>query len=105
MNTSKDFLDAKKIEIDGQQFIVSRLPAFDAAAIYDDIVQNKGIISQDDKLALASRCALVTDKGEIVLDMPVLINQYLKFPTFSKLVDEAFKANFTFSDSGSLSQE
>ena len=104
--TTKDFIDPKEVEIDGSKFVVSRLPAFDAAPIYDKIVENKGIIPQPEKLALLSRCAILLEQGEVVLSMPVLINQYVKkFQTLSKLIDEAFKLNFSFSDSGSPSQE
>ena len=106
MLTSKDFIDAKDIEIDGQKFIISRIPAFDAAPIYDSIVEHKGIIPPADKLAILSRCAVLTEKGEVVLSMATLVNEYVKkFQTLNKLIEEAFKLNFSFSDSGSPSQE
>ena len=102
----KEFIDPKTIEIDGQTFIVSRLPAFDAASVYDAIIEHQGIIPQSEKLALLSRCAIVTDKGNIVLSMPSLVNTNIaKFQTLHKLIDEAFKLNFSFSGDGNHSQE
>lgn len=106
MLTTKDFIDATPIEIEGHKFIISRIPAFDAAPIYDSIVEHKGIIPQEDKLAILSRCAVLTQQGEVVLSMPTLINEYVpKFQILNKLIEEAFKLNFSFSNSGSPSQE
>lgn len=105
MITPKEFIDPRQVEIDGQKFIVSRLPAFDAAPVYDAIVANKGLIPQEEKLKLLSRCAVITDKGEVVLSMAALVNEYIKtFQTLYKLLDEAFKLNFSFSGDGNHSQ-
>lgn len=104
MITKEEFIDAKDVEIDGQKFTISRLPAFDAAPVYDKIVQERGVIPQNEKLALLSRCSVQTDKGDVILDKPILINTYIKkFQTLQKLIDEVFELNFGSSGSGSPS--
>ena len=104
MLTSKDFIDPKTVEIGTKKVIISRLPAFEAASLYDRIYVNKGIIPPEDKLILASRCALITDKGEVVLSMAQIINQYLTYQEFRDIVDKAYDINFLSSDDGSPSQ-
>ena len=103
----KDFIDPQVEIIDGQKFIVSRLPAFDAAPVYDSIVEYRGTIPQADKITLLSRCAYVTDDGKnVVLNMPTLINTYIKkFQTLQRLIDKAVTLNFDFSSDGSPSQD
>lgn len=106
MVTKQEFIDAQDVEIDGQKFTISRLPAFDAAPVYDRIIENKGIIPQNEKLILLSRCSLITNQGDVVLDKPILINTYVKkFQTLSKLIDKLFELNFLSSDDGSPYRE
>lgn len=107
MVTSRsELIDAHEIEIDGHKFIISRLPAWDAAPVFDAVVQSRGVIAQDDKLKILSRCMIITDNGDVVLDRPAIINNYIKkFQILNKLIDEAYELNFGSPESGSHSQE
>jgi hypothetical protein len=106
MITPKEFIEPKTVEIDGQSFTYSRIPAFFAAEIYDKIVENKGIIPQAVKIDMLSRCCVSTENGDIVLDKPVLIDTYIKkFQTLRKLIDAVYEYNFGFFGDGEASQE
>lgn len=102
----KDFLDPVDIEINGQKFKYSRIPAFYAADIYDEIIANKGVIPQNTRLKILERCAVETDKGIVSLDKPVLVNEYVKhFQTLRTLMDKMIEYNFGFFPDESNSQE
>lgn len=107
MITSRnEMIDPQEVVIDGCKFVISRLPAFDAAPVYDRIVQNRGTIPQDDKLALLSHCIIVTDKGDVVLDKSILINTYIKkWQTLNALIDKVFDLNFGLPESGNASHQ
>jgi hypothetical protein len=106
MVTPNEFIDPKEIEIDKQSFTYSRIPAFYAAEIYDKIVERKGIIPQDVKLEMLSRCCVNTENGKVVLDKSVLVDTYIKkFQTLRKLIDTVFEYNFGFFDDGDKPQE
>ena len=102
----KELIDAKSETIDGQVFTYGRIPAFDAAGLYDRIVDNKGIIPQDVKLKMLSFCFVDTEKGQVLLDKETLVNAYVKkFQTLHTLVDNIFEYNFGFFGDGSDSQK
>jgi len=94
--------DRKEVEIHGQTFAVSIIPAFEADAIYDEIVKNEFTIPLPTKLKILAHTAVKTAEGTwIVLEnQPIVEAHIVHQQTLRKLIREMEEYNFAFFDDG-----
>lgn len=106
------FIQPRSIEIDGKEFVISKIPAVDAIPIHNIIAKSivdNGIIGitmlpfEIDK-QLLGYCALISGDLKIVPNTDTLINDVFKgnVGTIKALVIELVKENFGFLTSGDL---
>lgn len=100
------------IDVGGREFAISKIPAFQAKSIYNDLVLKirdygdigKTMLSDDSIKTLFRFCAARREDGEMqILETISLIEQYCaETKTFVELMLKAEDYNFSFLTNGTL---
>lgn len=105
MITERELIDAEKVEIEGNTFLIGHVPAFEADGLYDKIFANKGVATDDVKHRLLAHVIMKTPQGDVNLDSEVIINQFIKkWSIIRKLINKCIEVNFDFLEDGATSQ-
>lgn len=110
--TYNQFIQPEIVDIGGREFAMSKVPAFQAKAVYADLVNcirdngdvGRTMISDESVKALFRHCAVRRDDGEMqVLDSVATIEKYLvETKDFITLLVKMQDYNFGFLTDGTL---
>lgn len=108
----EQFIQPEIIDVGGREFAISKIPAFQAKSVYNDLVLKirdngdigKTMLSDDSIKTMFRFCAVRREDGEMqVLETISLVEQYCtETKTFVELMLKVEDYNFSFLTDGTL---